>query len=177
WVAAGQEIAGASEFDRLGLRFEDDVVNVGLLFGEFAVDRDRARDVRRVMIILGGAIRQQQVAVVETILVGNVMQRRGVRPRADDARIAPVVGPAAAEGVLILGLDFIFAHRGRGGGKDAVEGLGGDVYGVLHQLLLPRRFDLAQFGEDRRGGLNLQSSGRGLESFSEFLFLPVFAPI
>src|SRR5262249_51867680 len=152
-------------------------VNIGLFFAEFAVDRDGARDVRRVMVVFGGAIHQQQIAVIQTILVGDVMQRRGVRARAYDAWITPVVGASAAECVFIFGLDFIFTHSGRGGGEDAVKSLGGDVHGVLQQLLLPRRFDLAQFGEDRRRRLEFQPGARGLDRLGEFVFLPVFAQI
>ena len=71
------------------LRREHELVDVALRAGELAVDRKRARDVRRVALVFAAGVDQQQLAVAELPVVarGSAARRRwGRRRRSTDRR-------------------------------------------------------------------------------------------
>ena len=80
---------------------------------------------------------QEQVAGLHGVAVGFVVQGGGVVAGPDDAGVAPVA-VAAQEGEFELGLDLVFGSVGDGGRVGALEGLGGDVDGVLEDIDLAR---------------------------------------
>ena len=112
-MSAGRAWPGLAFDERGLLRLPHQAVDIGLLFGELAVDRDGAGDVHAVLIELGGIVHQEEVAILHRVLVGLVVQRRGVDAGADDARVAPV-RIAAQEGELELRLDFVLGGAGDG---------------------------------------------------------------
>ena len=105
------------------LRREHQLVDVLLRAAEFAADRKRARDVRRVALVLAAGVDQQQVAGLHLAVVVAVVQHAGVGAGGDDRRIRDRLRAGAQEFVRELGLDLVLvparprAAPSRGGAR------------------------------------------------------------
>ena len=80
-VVVVERRAGPHRVDARELRGEHELVDVLLRPAEPAVDRKRARDVRRVALVLAAGVDQQQLAVVHLPVVLAVVQHARVRAR------------------------------------------------------------------------------------------------
>jgi hypothetical protein len=79
------------------LRLQHQVVNLALRFCVTAVDRKRARNVRRVALVLSAGIYQQQVPIAKFSIVVDVMKHRRVWTTADDRRVRRTSSAAPAK--------------------------------------------------------------------------------
>ena len=71
--------AGSHAFERRALRGEHDVVDLALGGAEAPVDRKRAREIGGIAVELAAGVDQQQIAVAQHGVVGDVVQHAGVR--------------------------------------------------------------------------------------------------
>ena len=109
---AAQVHAGLQRSQRRVLRAQHDLVDFALPRREFAVGGKRARDVRGIAGVLRANIQHHDVAVLNLARKLVVVQRRGIRARADDRRVA--LRFRAAHGVNLhhFGGDLIFVKTG-----------------------------------------------------------------
>ena len=80
-------VALARFVDRCELCFENDVVDRALFRREFAIDRNRARDVGRVVVAFTTRIDEQQVTVFELAIVIDVVKCAGICAAANDRAV------------------------------------------------------------------------------------------
>ena len=124
--------AGAGGLARGGLGGEHDLIHVALRAGEAAIDREGPGDVGGVAVELAARVDQQQVAVIEALIVFDVVQHAGVGAAGDDAGVGGRLAAGGAEGVQQLGFDLEFVAARAGGAHGAAMGVGGDLRGAAH---------------------------------------------
>src|SRR5690606_37037143 len=128
--------AGAGGLTRGGLGGEHDLIHVALRAGEAAIDREGPGDVGGVAVELAARVDQQQVAVVEALIVFDVVQHAGVGAAGDDAGVGGRLAAGGAEGVQQFGFDLEFVAARAGGAHGAAVGVGGDLRGAAHGVEL-----------------------------------------
>ena len=128
---------------------KDQLVDGLLLAGKVAPDRERPRDVARVVAVLAAGIDEEQLARVDAPVVLAVVQDARVRPGADDAAVRGALGAVAAERVEQQRLDLVLVHaRARPAHRQLVR-LARDARRRAHRLELDGRLAQAHLVEDR----------------------------
>ena len=79
--------------------------------GELAAHGDRARDVRRVALILGRRVHDDDVAGLHVAAIAHVMKLRAVHAAADDRAVRRARAAEPEEGALERGLDLVLLGR------------------------------------------------------------------
>jgi hypothetical protein len=113
-----------------------ELVDVLLRAAETAVDRERARDVRRVALVLAAGVDQQQFAVLQLAVVVAIVQHARIGPAGDDRRIRDRLGAVAQELVDELGLDLVLEPAGARGRHRPAVGARRDRRRAAHQRAL-----------------------------------------
>ena len=80
-------IARAHLVDGRQLRLQHHFVNGTLHCSEFAADREGARDIRRVVVVLTAGIEQQQIALAQGLIVVAVVHDAGIGASTDDGLV------------------------------------------------------------------------------------------
>ena len=172
--------AGAGGLARGDLGGEHELIHVALRAGEAAVHREAAGDVGRVAVELAAGVDQQQVAVLQALVVVDVVQHAGVGAAGDDAGVGGGLAASGAEGVQQLGLDLVFEAPRAGGAHGAAVGVGRDAGGAAHGGELGSVLDethLVELGAQvahrvRRGEAGAGLVAHGVER-AEYLRVPV----
>ncbi len=91
---------------------QDQLVDRPLPRREYAADREGARDVRRVVAVLGAGVDHHQIRLARAASVLVVMQDHAVRPGADDGRKPDSLGAPRSELVLDDRFQLVFVDAG-----------------------------------------------------------------
>ena len=122
WCGSSKRAPGAHRVDRGELRGEHQLVDRALATREAGADREGARHVGAVEVVLGAGVDEQQVVRLEPAVVGRVVQDGGVGAAGDDRRVGGAGGAVAAEDVVDQRLDLVLPAPGARlthGGDDA----------------------------------------------------------
>ena len=101
--------ARLSQANRFALRRQHTFVNLALRFGEFAINRERARDVTRVVAVLSARINQAQIAVFQLGQACTIVQTARIGARCDDTVIRHLLRTGAHEFMTQFRLQVQFA--------------------------------------------------------------------
>ena len=101
--------SGFGQANRFALCRQHTFVNFTLRFGEFAINRERARDVTRVVAVLSARINQAQIAVFQLGQACAIVQAARIRTRSDDAVIRHLLRTGAHEFMTQFRLQVQFA--------------------------------------------------------------------
>ena len=115
---------------KLGL--QHDGINIGLRAAESTIDGKATRDVRRIALKLAARINQQQIAILEFLVIGAVVQHTSICSAGDYSRIGRCVAAMATKLVQQFGFDFKLMLTGFGKAHGACMGCGRNTGGAAH---------------------------------------------
>ena len=148
WTSCS-DAPGRGRLDALFLRLQHDPVDVFLQRRERAADRIGPRDVARHVAVVAGGVDEQEVAGLHLPVAVGVVQDGRVRPAADNRRIAPRDGAAAAVHRLDRGFHLVLVGAGARGAHAGHLRLAGDLEALDQDLALVRRLHRPQIVENR----------------------------
>ena len=125
-----------------------ELVEGALRLRELARHRERARHVRRVEVVLATRVHEADVAVLQHVGPGAVVEDRRVRAGGDDRAVAGARTSAAAERVLDLRLHLVLAPSWLAVAHRRHVRLGGDLGRLAEPLQLVGRLHEAQLVEN-----------------------------
>jgi len=158
-VDRGQGAARPARLEPGLLRRQHHLVDRAAGAREAAADGVGASDVRGVALELAARVDQDQLVVAQLLVVGDVVEDRGIATAADDGRVGGAARAAAAKGVLDHRLELVLVDgpaREPGGGFVA---LARDVRRAPHHVELGGLLEQAHLVDDpariddRLGGL------------------------
>ena len=142
---------GGDDVDGLPLRFQYDVIDAALLWGEPSAYRPRAGNVRSIVLDFGSGVDEEEVAVPHLAPVLDVVEDARVLAGCDDGRVAVSRGSEPAKLAFQRGLDVVFPQARAGLADRAVESTCGNVDRPLDRLDLFGRLADAHRSNGGRG--------------------------
>ena len=131
------------------LRVKNSLIHIALRPGEFAVNREGARDVAGVAFVFATGVNQQQIAVLHFAVAVVVVQHAGVRAASDDVVVGRRARAVTNEFVRQLRLDLIFILAGARGVHRARMRLRRNHRRTTHQINFVTVLDQAHVVECR----------------------------